>query len=159
TDGFRPRLARRVNIELDRQGAQKTGQMLSPGRIETAAPLRYKQAIEGFERPQHRRPGARLADFLQQGRRCCGALVFKAPGQRHGIVEHETHDRPSLIRSLILRPPSVTPRLASSRPATARRAISRSKLGPAGTSLATGLPRRVMMISSPCSTRSSRAPS
>src|SRR6516225_10292765 len=138
---------------------QKSSQTLPLRRVEATAPLGDQEPVQGFERPKSRRQGTHLSHALEQG--CCYGcpLVFEAPGQRYRVVQDKAHERPSLIRSLILRPPRVTPRLASSRPATARRAFARSKSGPAGTSLATGLPRRVITISSPRSTQSSSVPS
>src|SRR5439155_26623095 len=120
-----------------------------PRRIEAPAPLADQEPIQSFERPKPGRHGARLSDTLEQGCGCRRPFIFEAPSQRYRVVQDKAHERPSLIRSLILRPPRATPRLASSRPATARRAFARSKSGPAGTSLATGLPRRVMTISAP----------
>ena len=124
-----PRLICRFIIEADRQSPQKTGQTMSPGGIEASAPF----GDQCFERPEPGRRGARF----QQGCRRRRPLVFKAQRQRPGVIQDKTHDRPSLIRSLILRPPRVTPRLASSRPWTARRAFARSKPRPAGISFAT----------------------
>src|SRR5438105_2799393 len=148
----RPCLARGFGIEADRQSVQKSSQTLSPRRVEATAALGDQEPVQRFQRPKPGCQGAPLSHTLEQRR--CGRrpLVFEAPCQRYRVVQDKAHDRPSLIRSLILRQPRVTPRLASSSPATARRAFARSKSGPAGTSLATGLPRRVMTISSPRST-------
>src|SRR6266542_5157751 len=96
---------------------------------------------------------------MEERRRRRRPLILETPGERDRIVEDEAQDRPSSIKSLIFNPPSVTPRLASSSPATARRAFALSKPPSPGTSRATGLPRRFINTSSPRSTRSSKAPS
>ena len=86
-----------------------------------------------------------------------GLLAFKAPRERNGIIDDEAHGRPWLIKSLILRPRSLTPLLASRKPSAARFARARSNPEPVGTSLATALPRRVITISLPRSTWSRSA--
>ena len=81
---------------------------------------------------------ASFNQLLQQGGCRRRPLVLETPREGYRVVGDKAHKRPSLIRSLIFRPPRVTPRLASSRPRPARRAFARSKPGPAGTSFSYG---------------------
>src|SRR5271165_7172371 len=151
-----PKLDCDFGIEGDRQVTQEIRQSAAAARIDPLATLGHHQSIEHFRRPKLRRHRAALPDALQQCRRPRGALVLEAPGKRDRAIEHKAHVRPSLISSLILRLPRVTPRLSSRMPVTARRALSRSKPNCAGTIRATALPRLVITISSPCFTWSSR---
>src|ERR1700735_460951 len=85
------------------------------------------------------------------------AHALKAPRESSGIVDDEAHARPWLIKSLILRPRSLTPLLASRKALAARLARALSYPEPVGTSLAIALPRRVITISPPRSTWSRSA--
>jgi len=149
-----PGLARRLGIERDRKIAQKAGQRSAAGRVESSPSLGRNQSVQDCQRPV----GSGLTDAIERGRRR-RPLVLGAPRQRHGAIEDEAHGRPSLMKSVILSPPRVTPRLASGMPAITRRALSRSKPGSAEMSRATGRAWRLMTISSPCSSCSSNGPS
>jgi hypothetical protein len=57
-----------------------------------------------------------LAELFEKVRRCGRPFLLKAPGQRHRVAQNKAHVRPSVIKSLILRPPNDKPRLASISP-------------------------------------------
>src|SRR5713226_9406559 len=122
-----------------------------------AAQHDHQKPVQGVQRPQGGSDSAGFSDAVQKVHDRWGVLVLEAPGERNGIIDEEAHGRPSLTRSLILRPRSMTPLLASRRPAAARFAFSRSNPDSADTSLATAFPWRVITISAPCSTWSRRA--
>src|SRR5262249_32166817 len=86
----------------------------------------------------------------------------KGPSRPPPTADQETraqgHRRPSAIRSLIFSPPRVTDWLRSRMRLAAPRAVARSGVATAGTSL-TGLPRRVIKISAPRCTPSRSADS
>src|SRR5260370_34431905 len=67
------------------------------------------QAIEHFEMPQRRHDRAFLDDAIQDGEARGIFLILEIPCKSHRTVDDQAHGRPSLIRSLMLRPPSVTP--------------------------------------------------
>ena len=149
----------RIGVDLDVQIFQ---------RLEKAAPLHRRdpaladcglKAVRNLERPQrrHRCAVGFNAGHDQFDRR--RPLVFIEPRQRYRAIEDEAQRRPSSIKSRIVKSsPNVTPLLSSRILSMARRRFSRTASGDvAETSLATGLPRRVITTSSPCSTRSSNA--
>ncbi len=138
---------------------ERDGEVLEEGREggalfrgEAAAAFGHEEAVQGFEGPEEGGDGAGFGDAIEEREDFGGLFILEAPGEGDGIVENEGQERPSSKRVLRGMPPRVAPWLAARRPAAARRAFSRSKAGPAGTSLATGMPWRVMVISAPRST-------
>src|SRR6266849_7268175 len=101
------------------------GQRAVPERcINTLAPDRDLQAVGRFEPPERWHDGTRVGHLVEQRVRRRRTFVFEVPAQRQRGVDNQGHRRPSLIRSLILSPPSVTPLLISLIPCAAARASS-----------------------------------
>ncbi len=156
-DGFGPGAGRGFVVERDGEVVEEAGQQGALFGGEAAAALGGEEAVQGFERPEEGRDGAGFGGAIEQGEDFGGLFVLEAPGQGDGTVEDEGHARPSSMRVLRGMPPRVAVRLVARRPWAARRDFSRSMVGEAGTSLATGMPWRVMVISAPRSTWSRRA--
>src|SRR5437588_8708218 len=149
----------RLRIDRDRQRSEVVERSIAVPRC-NAAPLQcHLKPVRNLQTPERWDNSAVCRHVAKHLHRGWGLLILEIPGQRHRTVENETHGRPSLIRSLILRPPSVTPLLRAMMFSAAKRAFSRSKPPAAGTNRATALPRRVITISSPRSTQSSKVPS
>src|SRR6266849_9223752 len=153
----RPCLVSGFRIQRDGQAAQKARKALPAFAVNTLSTFGHQEPVQGLRRPQGGSDRAGFSDAVQKIHDGLGVLVLEAPSERNGIIDDEAHGRPSLTRSLILRPRSMTPLLASRRPSAARFAFLRSNPGSAGTSRATAFPWRVITISAPCSTWSRRA--
>src|SRR6266849_1194583 len=101
------------------------GQRAVPERcINTLAPDRDLQAVGRFEPPERRHDGTRVGHLVEHRVRRRRSFVFEVPAQCERGVDNQGHRRPSLIRSVILSPPSVTPLLISLIPWAAARASS-----------------------------------
>src|ERR1700730_2583387 len=101
------------------------GQRAVPERyINTLAPDRDLQAVGRFEPPERGHDSTRVGHLVEQRVRRRRTFVIEVPAQRQRGVDNQGHRRPSLIRSLILSPPSLTPLLLSLIPWAAARASS-----------------------------------
>src|SRR5271154_2840264 len=126
-------------------------------RFQSATPFRDQHDVGNFKRPDrghdqglategHKKP-------LGDGTR----LIGKTPGQCRRGVDHDYahYLRPSLIMSRILMVGSGLMVLRSSRkPSTISSCVILRLVSVIGTSIAVGTPCRVIVIFSPCSTRS-----
>src|SRR5208337_2469668 len=118
--------------------------------------LGYGQDIDNFQEPMRRDNSRFRGKAILNTRSLRRAFVPETPCHRHRAVEDQRglHLRPSAIKSWTRRP-SNRLRLANSRIlriASLRRSMEWA--GRAGTNRATGLPCRVIVISSPAATRS-----
>ena len=132
---------------------------ISKCRIDPLAPDRHLKAVgdlEAPDAPERQRPRAETRSRTASS--AARSLRPRNTTRGHRAIEHEAQGRPSLIKSLIFSPPRrhALPHLSD----VPHRFVGSLLVDrcASGTSRATGLPRRVMTISSPFSTRSSRRP-
>src|SRR6185437_2585906 len=148
-----------IGIDCDWHAGQLLEGIIAERCVDALAADRDLQPIGALAPPQGRYIGPLLGRLIEQRIRGGGAFILEIPAQRQRSIEDKAYNLPSSIRSLSFRPPSVTPLLIARILCAAARASSRLAPGRQGTSRATGLPRRVMVTSSPCSTQSSNWPS
>ena len=162
--------ARGLRVDRDRQSGEEAEPFGGLGLGGSLAALAHEQHVGDFQRPEGGHSGPLGCQRRGHGIGEGSSLVLEIPGHRDRAIDDEGF---AAIQCLRVRPPSLPPPLvdevADGETAAERRALlvlnavmaasvavtsGRGVLSVAGTSRATGLPWRVMVIVSPCSTRS-----
>src|SRR6202022_2394642 len=99
---------RRLLVDNDRQLADQGNELARPRRHDPLVTLADRKRVGQLQMPQRGDLGVVVFEPVQQRARLRCSLVVKAPGEGDGGVDDKAAQRrPSLIKSLIWRPPSV----------------------------------------------------
>ena len=100
--------ARCLLVDHDWQLADQGDELARPPRRDPLVALANCKSVGQLQMPQRWDLGVVAFEPVQQRARLRCSLVVKAPGEGDGGVDDKAAQRrPSLIKSLILRPPSV----------------------------------------------------
>src|ERR1039458_1093730 len=151
-----------LRIDADRQESKVGQRGIPESRVRPPFSHAHFEKVANFQPPESRDPSSGLDDSGQHiGDRSSGFSSVN-PGESYGTVENQTQARPSsrsALRTSQLKDP-VFRLLARERIRSAAPFACTRSIPPAlATNRATGLPCRVITISSPRSTRSSSVPS
>src|ERR1035437_604616 len=125
----------------------------------TLAPFTHQHRICNFQRPYGRNDYRPALQRHKHSVRIFAHLVRKTPGERYrGINHYPGHNRrPSLTISRTLMESGLIRFRSASIPSTTSWCVSLAPVSSTGTSIAAGTPCLVIVIVSPCLTRSSRS--
>src|SRR5262245_26921004 len=144
-------------VALDSEVTKTGDEGVRLRRSDTSLAFRHRQDIRNLDEPQGGHKCRLGCQSVQQRGRLRRGFVIEQPSHGNGTIndEHRTHRRPSTIRSLIFNPASDKPVLSFRIRLMAAARCSKVASFFTGTSLATGAPCLVIIISSPPSTFSS----
>src|SRR5437016_35234 len=143
----------------NRQASQQLHKAPHIQPLHTLAPFRHQHRICNFQRPYGRNDYRPAFERYEHAVRVFARLVRKTPGERYRGINHYPgqNRRPSLTISRTLMESGLI-RFRSARiPSTTSWCVSFDPVSSTGTSIAAGTPCLVIVIFSPCLTRSSRS--